>query len=68
MTKEFNINEVFLKAHKAAIRKANEDSERSGVPLVVYQNGKVISIPPKFKYVRVPIEPTTEKPRKKPAV
>lgn len=58
---KFDINEILLAAHKRGQEKAIDDSIRSGVPLVVSINGKIVSVKPKFKYVRVPIESNMEK-------
>ena len=55
-SKEIDINEMLLKAHARGIELAIETSIRTGVPLVISKNGKIVEIPPKFKYVRVPIK------------
>jgi hypothetical protein len=53
---EPDINALLLEAHKRGIELAIDTSIRTGVPLVVEKDGKIIEIKPKFKYVRVPIE------------
>jgi hypothetical protein len=53
---EPDINELLLEAHKRGIELAIDTSIRTGVPLVVEKDGKIIEIKPKFKYVRVPID------------
>lgn len=47
-----NINEILLKAHELAVLKAIDDSERTGVPLVVFKNGKIVLEEPTYRYVR----------------
>ena len=54
-TKAFDINEILLRGHKKSLERAIDDSIRSGVPLVVSKDGKIIKIKPQYKYVRVPI-------------
>ena len=54
-SKKPDINQMLLKAHKLGVKKAIETSARTKTSLVVYENGKVKSVKPKFKYVRVPI-------------
>lgn len=57
MTKEDNDTfELFLSAHRKGVEKAIDDSIRTGVPLVVLQDGKIVEIKPKYKYIRVPID------------
>ena len=51
-----DINELLLEAHRKGIELAIDNSIRTGVPLVVEKDGKIVEIKPKFKYVRVPIE------------
>jgi hypothetical protein len=50
-----DIQMILLKIHKRSIHLAVDNSIRTGVPLVVEKNGKIIEIKPKFKYVKVPI-------------
>lgn len=54
-TKSPDINELLLEAHKKGIEKAKDTSIRTGVPLVIEKNGKIIELAPQYKYVRVPI-------------
>lgn len=49
--------ELFLEAHKKGIEQAIDLSIRTGVPLVVQENGIIKEIMPQYKYVRVPIHP-----------
>lgn len=51
------IHEIFLEAHRRGIENAIDLSIRTGVPLVVEENGIIREIKPKYKYVRVLIEP-----------
>ncbi len=50
---------MLLKAHKLGVKQAIDISARTNTSLIVYENGKIKSIKPKFKYVRVPV--TTKK-------
>src|SRR5690625_3126043 len=50
------IHQLLLEAHKRGVRLAEDISARTGVPLVVEKDGKIIEIPPKYQYVRVPIK------------
>lgn len=54
-SKKLDITEVLLQAHDRSIERALEVSIRTGTALVVEKNGKIVRIPPKYKYVRVPI-------------
>lgn len=56
-----DVIEILLEAHKRGQEKAIDDSIRSGVPLVVKKNGKIVKIKPKYKYVLVPITPKKKK-------
>ena len=58
-TKSPDINELLLEAHKRGIELAKDISIRTGVPLVIEKNGKIIELKPKYKYVRVPISSRT---------
>ncbi len=51
-----NVNDILLEGCKRGIKQAIDLSIRTGVPLVIERNGKIIEIPPKYKYVRVPIK------------
>ncbi len=55
MTEKDEFMELLLLAHRRGIRKAIDDSIRTGVPLVIMKNGKIVKEKPKYKYVRVPI-------------
>lgn len=57
MDDEDNMFELILEAHRRGVENAIDLSIRTGVPLVVEKDGKIIEKKPKFKYVRVPIEP-----------
>lgn len=52
---EQNIHKILLEAHRKGVEQAIDLSIRTGVPLVVEENGKIKKIKPKYKYVRVPI-------------
>lgn len=60
-----DIKEIFLEAHDRSIELAIDRSIRTGVPLVIEKNGKLIDIPPKYKYVRVPIKSSSKRISKK---
>jgi hypothetical protein len=60
-SKKPDINQLLLKAHKLGVKKAIEASARSKTSLIVYENGKVKSVKPKFKYVRVPVKTVAKK-------
>lgn len=51
-----DIEELLLEAHRKGVEQAIDLSARTGVPLVVEENGKIKRIKPKYKYVRVPIQ------------
>jgi hypothetical protein len=61
MLNKTDVIEMFLKAQRKGIEQAIELSIRTGVPLVVQENGKIKEIKPKFKYVLVPIKPKRAK-------
>jgi hypothetical protein len=61
MTKIDAFIKLLLQAHKRGIKKAIDDSIRTGVPLVAMKNGEIVEIKPKYKYVRVPIKPSKER-------
>lgn len=50
------INELLLEAHDRSVELAIETSIRTGVALVIEENGKIVEIKPKYKYVRVPLK------------
>ena len=56
-----DIHEILLEAHRKGVEQAIDLSIRTGVPLVVEENGKIKEIKPKYKYVRVPIQPDDTK-------
>ena len=58
-----SINDILLEAHRRGVKRAIDLSIRTGVPLVVEKNGKIIEIKPKYKYVRVPIK-SSKKPKR----
>lgn len=61
MKKELDFFELWVKGLKKAYQLATEVSIRTGVPLVVAKNGKIIEIKPKYKYVKVPIKSKKKK-------
>lgn len=60
---DINIHEILLEAHRKGVEYARDLSIRTGVPLVVEKDGKIIEIPPKYKYVKVPIKKARKKKR-----
>jgi hypothetical protein len=58
-----DIEELLLEAHRKGIEQAIDLSARTGVPLVIEENGEIKEIKPKYKYVRVPIQ-ADEEPKK----
>ena len=54
--RKIDINEILLEAHKRGVQQAIDLSIRTGIPLVIEKEGKIIEIKPKYKYVRVPIK------------
>lgn len=50
-----DIEELLLEAHQKGVEQAIDLSIRTGVPLVIEENGKIKEIKPQYKYVRVPI-------------
>ena len=62
MTKsKIDINEILLKAHKLGVKNAIDLAARTGVRLVVCENGKIKQIKPNYKYVRVAVGPSRNK-------
>lgn len=49
-----DIEELLLEAHQKSVEQAIDLSIRTGVPLVIEENGKIKEIEPQYKYVRVP--------------
>ena len=60
--KKPDINQMLLKAHKLGVKQAIEKSAWTKTSLIIYENGKVKAVRPKFKYVRVSIETSKKKP------
>lgn len=60
-SKKPNINQMLLKAHKLGIKQAIDTSARTNTSLIVYEDGKIKSIKPNFKYVRVPVKTPMKK-------
>jgi hypothetical protein len=60
-SKKPDINQMLLKAHRLGVKQAIDTSARTNTHLIVYENGKVKSVKPKFKYIRVPVESSTKK-------
>lgn len=58
-----DIHEILLEAHRKGVEQAIDLSIRTGVPLVVEENGKIRKIKPKYKYIRVPIHSNKAKQR-----
>jgi hypothetical protein len=61
MAKKDDFIELLLQGHKRGVKKAIDDSIRTGVPLVVMKNGQIVEVEPKYKYVRVPIKSSKSK-------
>lgn len=59
--KKQDIHDILLEAHRKGIEQAIDLSIRTGVPLVVQEDGKIKEIKPKYKYVRVPIQSKSAK-------
>ncbi len=58
---EIDIDKLLLKAQADGLKLAIDISIRTGTPLIVERNGKIMEIMPKYKYVRVPIKPRRKK-------
>lgn len=50
------IEELVLEAYRKGVEQAIDLSARTGVPLVIQENGEIKRINPKYKYIRVPID------------
>ena len=50
-----DINEILLEAHELSVLRAEDVAVRTGTPLIVSKNGKIVAVKPRYKYVRVPI-------------
>ncbi len=61
MSKKIDTNQLLLEAHRRGVKLAIETSIRTGIPLVIEKNGKIIEIEPKYKYVKVPIKSAKKK-------
>ncbi len=59
--KRSQIHKFLLEAHKRGVKQAEELSIRTGVPLVVEENGQIFKIYPKYEYVRLPIKAKKKK-------
>ncbi len=46
-----DVEEFLLEAHRKGIEQAIDLSARTGVPLVIEENGKIKRISPKYKYI-----------------
>lgn len=51
-----DIHEILLEAHRNGVEQAVDLSIRTGIPLVIEENGEIKEIKPKYKYIRVPIQ------------
>lgn len=51
-----DIEELLLEAYRRGVEQAIDLSARTGVPLVIEENGEIKRIKPNYKYVRVPIQ------------
>lgn len=51
-----DIEELLLEAYRKGVEQAIDLSARTGIPLVIEENGKIKRIKPNYKYVRVPIQ------------
>ncbi len=61
-SKKIDINQMFIKAHKQAIRTANKTAARKGTSLVSREGFKVKMVKPNVKYVGFEaIEPCKKK-------
>lgn len=49
--KEFNINEIILKANAESFAVAYEIAARTGTALIFCENGKIIKVKPKSKLI-----------------
>lgn len=56
-----DIHEILLEAHRKGVEQAIDLSIRTGVPLVVEENGVIREIKPQYKYIKVPIHPKRTK-------
>jgi hypothetical protein len=56
-----DIHTALLEAHRKGVEYAIDLSIRTGIPLVVEENGKITELKPQFKYIRVPIKANKSK-------
>lgn len=54
--RKLDILELLLESHRKGVEQAIDLSIRTGIPLVVQEDGAIKEIKPKYKYVRVPIQ------------
>ncbi len=59
--KKIDINELVMKTHKGGVKQAIELAARTNTSLVIYENGRLKSVKPNFKYVRAPIKPVVKR-------
>lgn len=50
-----DVIELLLEAHRKGVESAIDLSIRTGVPLVIAEDGVIQELKPKYKYIRVPI-------------
>jgi len=53
---EVDIDAIILEAHRKGVERAIDLSIRTGTPLIVEKDGKIMEIMPQYKYIRVPID------------
>lgn len=51
-----DVLEILLEARRKGVERAIDLSIRTGVSLAIEENGKIIHVKPKYKYILVPIE------------
>lgn len=55
-----DINDILLECNRLAYEAAVDLSIRTGTPMVFQEDGKIIKVWPKFKYVLVPIDQVSD--------
>lgn len=60
-SKNVDINQLLLKAHRIGVKNAIDVAARTGTSLIVFKDGKLKSVRPKYKYIRVPIDSSKKK-------
>ncbi len=55
-SKKLDINKKLLAAHRAGVKQAIDTAARTNTSLIIFEDGRVKSVKPKFKYVRVPVD------------